>query len=132
MTAQELNVRNKQEVTSEEPTRPGRTFVPDVDIYETADRLWLWADLPGVDEQSVQVNLVDGVLTLTGQVSVSDYDRLSPVYTEYSVGNYSRRFTVSDAVDPNGITARLTNGVLTLELPKAERAKPRKIDISAN
>ncbi|HUI27222.1 MAG TPA: Hsp20/alpha crystallin family protein [Candidatus Kryptonia bacterium] len=132
MTAQELSVRNKQEVTREEPTRPGRTYMPDVDIYETGDRLWLWADMPGVDEQSVQVNLVNGVLTLSGQVSLKDYENLAPVYTEYNVGNYVRRFTLSDTIDPNRITARMTNGVLELELPKAERAKPRKIDVAVS
>ena len=132
MTAQELSVRNKQEVTREEPTRPGRTYMPDVDIYETGDRLWLWADMPGVDEQSVQVNLVNGVLTLSGQVSLKDYENLAPVYTEYNVGNYVRRFTLSDTIDPNRITARMTNGVLELELPKAERAKPRKIDVASS
>ncbi|HVN84925.1 MAG TPA: Hsp20/alpha crystallin family protein [Candidatus Binatia bacterium] len=132
MTAQELSVRNKQEVAREEPTRPGRTYIPDVDIYETTDRLWLWADLPGVDEQSVQVDLEDGVLTISGQVSLKDYENLAPVYTEYNVGNYERRFTLSDSINASGITARMTNGVLELELPKAERAKPRKIEVAVS
>lgn len=132
MSAQELSVRNKQEVTREEPTRPGRTYMPDVDIYETQDRLWLRADLPGVDEQSVRVDLADGVLTLSGQVSLKEYENLTPVYSEYNIGNYVRRFTLSDSIDSGGITARMTNGVLELELPKAERAKPRKIEVAVS
>lgn len=131
MTPQELSVRNKQELSRDEQTRPGRTFVPDVDIYETAESLWLWADMPGVDEKSIEVNLADGMLTLSGQVSLQEYDNLTPVYTEYNVGNYLRRFTVPNAIDSGRITARMTNGVLVLELPKAESAKPRKITVSA-
>ncbi len=82
MTPQELSVRNKQELKGEEQTRPGRTYVPDVDICESADSLWLWADMPGVDEESIQVNLADGVLSIEGLVSLQDYENLSPVYTE--------------------------------------------------
>jgi HSP20 family protein len=132
MSPQELSVREKQELTRDEPTRAGRTYLPNVDIFETADGLWLWADMPGVDEKSISVNLADGVLSITGQVSLEDYEQLAPVYTEYQVGNYARRFSVSDAIDSTRTTARMTNGVLEIELPKAEGAKPRKIDISVH
>jgi HSP20 family protein len=131
MTEQELSVRDKQEVTSHEATRPGRTFVPDVDIYETPESLHLWADIPGVDEQSLHLDLADGVLTIEGQVGVKDYEHLGPVYTEYNVGNYLRRFTLSSDLDADRISARVTNGVLELTLPKAERAKPRRITVTA-
>ena len=130
MTEQELSVRDKQEVTAEEGTRPGRTFVPEVDIYETPEMLHLWADMPGVDEKSVHLNLADGVLTIEGNVGVKEYENLAPVYTEYNVGNYLRRFTLSNDIDSDKITARVTNGVLELTLPKAERAKPRRIDVT--
>ena len=132
MTPQELNVRNKQELTGEEATRPGRTFVPDVDIFETGDSLWLWADMPGVDEQSIDLNLADGVLTIEGRVTVKEYEDLAPVYTEYNVGNYLRRFTVSRDIDADRIRARMTHGVLELELPKNESAKPRRITVSSS
>lgn len=132
MTPQELSVRAKQELKGEEQTRPGRTYVPDVDICETADSLWLWADMPGVEEDSIQVNLADGVLSIEGQVSVKEYENLSPLYAEYNVGNYTRRFTLSGHIDTERIKARMTNGVLALELPKAERAKPRRIPVSAS
>jgi HSP20 family protein len=132
MTPQELSVRTKQELKGEEQTRAGRTYVPDVDICETPNSLWLWADMPGVDEQSIQVNLAEGVLSIEGHVSLRDYENLSPVYTEYNIGNYARRFTLSSDIDAERIKARMTNGVLELELPKAERAKPRRIPISAS
>ena len=131
MTTREMTVHPKQEVKGEEPTRPGRTYMPDVDICETPDGFWLSADMPGVDEQSVDVNLVDGVLSIEGQVSLKDYENLTPAYTEYNVGNYARRFAVSSDIDAARIKARMVNGVLALELPKAETAKPRKISVTA-
>src|SRR4029450_12341160 len=131
MADRELTTQKKQELTGNENTRPGRTFLPDVDIYETPDSLWLRADMPGVDEQSIEINVNDGVLSIEGQVDVKDYENLAPVYTEYNVGNYARRFTLANTIDAHRIPARMQNGVLELELPKAEQAKPRRIAISA-
>jgi len=128
--AQELTAQDKKELASNEQTRPGRTYVPDVDIYETRDSLWLWADMPGVDENSLEVRVADSVLFLEGRVTLQEYDSLSPVYTEYNIGNYARRFTLSNEIDLDRIKARMTNGVLELELPKAERAKPKQISVS--
>jgi HSP20 family molecular chaperone IbpA len=132
MSAQELSVREKQEVQREEPTRPGRTYLPDVDICETVDALWLWADMPGVREDRLTINLDQGVLSIEGTVAVKEYENLTPVYSEYNVGNYLRRFTLSDAIDPNGIKARIKDGVLELEMHKTERAKPRRIAVSTS
>lgn len=132
MTDKELATSKKQEVTGNELTRPGRTFVPDVDIYETPDSLWLRADMPGVDEQSIEISVNDGVLSVQGQVAVKDYENLAPIYTEYNVGNYARRFTLANTIDAERISARMKNGVLELELPKSEKAKPRQIAISVN
>jgi len=132
MAEQELTPREKQEVKAEEQTRPGRTYVPDVDIYETQDGLWLWANMPGVDENSLEINVADNVLSIEGRVTLQEYEDLNPVYTEYNVGNYARRFTLSNEIDTERIKARMTNGVLELELPKAERAKPKRITVSVN
>jgi HSP20 family protein len=129
MTNQELKVRPKQEV-AEEQTRAGRAFLPDVDIYETQESLVLKADMPGVDEKSIQVNLKDGVLTVEGTVALDDYQSVSPVYSEYRVGDYQRRFSVSNEIDVERIRGKMVNGVLHLELPKAEKAKPRQISIA--
>jgi HSP20 family molecular chaperone IbpA len=129
MTQNEINVPEKQE-TREEVTRAGRTYVPQVDIYETKEGLWLWADMPGVDEKSLNVHLDNGVLTIEGQVDVKDYENVTPLYTEYNVGNYVRRFTLSNDVDTDRIVARMQNGVLALEIPKSERAKPRRITVT--
>jgi len=125
----DLSVREKQELTREETTRPGRTFVPEVDIFETKEGLWLWADMPGVDDKSLNVHLSGNVLTIEAQVATTDYENLKPAYAEYHVGNFMRRFTVGSEVDATRIQARMRNGVLELELPKAEAAKPRQIEV---
>src|SRR5512139_2731264 len=104
MTDKELATHKKQELAGNELTRPGRTYVPDVDIYETPDSLWLRADMPGVDEQSIEVNVNDSVLSIEGQVGVKDYENLTPVYTEYNVGNYARRFTLANTIDVERIS----------------------------
>ena len=132
MAEQTLSTYKKPEQAQDEHTRPGRTYVPSVDISETPDSLWLRADMPGVDENSLEVNVASGLLSIEGWVSVKEYENLQPVYTEYNIGNYSRRFTLSNEIDTNRITAKIVNGVLELELPKAEKAKPRQITISAN
>ena len=132
MAEKELTPKGKQELEGEEQTRPGRTYVPDVDICETADSLWLWADMPGVDEKTVEINLAEGVLSIAGAVSLKEHENLAPVYTEYNIGNYLRRFTVSEDIDVDNIKARMTSGVLELELPKSARAKPRRINIATS
>lgn len=129
MTEQQLPVKSKQEVSREEHTRPGRAYVPDVDIYETPEGLWLWADMPGAEEKSISVDLADGVLTIEGQVSLKEYENLTPLYTEYNVGNYARRFTLSSDIDTDRIKARMKNGALEVELPWSERSKPRRISV---
>ena len=132
--ADELTPKEKQELTGREQTRPGRSYVPDVDIHEDDQALWVWADMPGVDQESVEVELNDDVLRLEGRVSAHDYDGLSPIYTEYNVGNYLRRFTLAngDRFERDKVSARLMNGVLEVRLPKAEKARPRRIDVSVS
>ena len=129
MPEQEIVTKEKQQVQGTEATRLGRYYVPDVDICEYPDKLMLWADMPGVSEKNVEVMLKDNNLTLTGTVSPGPYNNLSPVYTEYNVGNYFRQFALNEDVDESRIQARMRNGVLEVELPKREHAKPRKIEV---
>lgn len=130
MAERELNQGNKKELAGEEHTRPGRTYVPSVDICETVDSLRLWADMAGIAEQSVEIKLEDNVLSIEGEVDLKEYEGLHPVYTEYNVGNYARRFTVSNDIDADRIQARIVNGVLEVELPKTAQAKPRRIPVT--
>lgn len=133
MATQELTPKEKQEVTESQQTRPGRYYAPDVDIREDENSLWLWADIPGVKQDSITVDLDNDTLTIRGDVDLSDYEGLTPVYTEYNVGNFVRRFTLasSAAFDVEGVTARVSGGVLTVELPKAQHARQRRIPVKA-
>jgi len=133
MAPQELTPKEKQELSTEqEKTRPGRYYVPEVDIYEFPDHLELSADMPGVSEKDVKVTLENGVLTLEGRVGATMYEGWSPLYTEYNVGNYFRQFSLHESIDAAGIKATMRNGVLELILPKVEAAKPRKIEVQVS
>jgi HSP20 family protein len=132
MPEQEIATKEKQQVQGTEQTRPGRYFMPDVDICENDDGLRLWADMPGVVEKDVDVVLKNGVLTITGTVSTASYEKLAPLYTEYNIGNYIRQFTLNEEIDESRIKARMKNGVLEVELPKREQARPRRIEVTAN
>jgi len=126
----EIEVRKKQEIdrAGGEPTRSGIFFEPNVNIMETEEAITLVADMQGVDPQNLDIDLRDRVLTLTGEVNPVG-DRLNPVYMEYQMGGYMRRFTVGDAIDQSKISADLNSGVLTLTLPKTEKLRPRKIEV---
>jgi len=122
---------NAVQTEATERTRAGATYTPRVDIWETPEGLHLRADLPGVAEDSLDVRLDDRVLTIEGDVAIQEYESLAPVYTEYRIGNFARRFVLSDDIDGAAIHAKLANGVLDLTLPKAARAQPRRIAINA-
>jgi HSP20 family molecular chaperone IbpA len=128
--SQDLAVREKKELTGQEKMVPGRFFVPSTDAYETEDGLTLVMEMPGVVRESLDVSLEDGVLTVEGRLDFSKYEGLEPVYTEYNVGHYARSFSLSDKVDQENIAAKIEDGVLTLTLPKAQAARPRRIAVS--
>jgi len=129
-TEQELQVQQKREVEKKpESTTPARRFLPVTDIYETPDALKVILEMPGVDKDGVEVRVENDVLTIEGQVDFSKYQGLGPVYTEYNVGNYARSFQLSSKIDQDRINAQMRDGVITLVLPKAEKAKPRTIKV---
>ena len=129
-TAQELAVRDKQELVSkDEKTVPGRYYVPSADIYETDEALCVVMEMPGVEKKDLDVALENDVLRIAGRIDFSKYDGMEPVYTEYNVGHYTRSFTLSSKIDQEKIGAQLEDGVLTLTLPKAKEAQPRRISI---
>jgi HSP20 family molecular chaperone IbpA len=129
--AQELAVREKQELAKkEENTIPGRYFIPAADIFETDDALTLIMEMPGVEKKDIDIALEDDVLRVEGQIDFSKYQGMDPVYTEYNVGHYARGFTLSNKIDRDAISAQLADGVLTLTLPKAKDAMPRRITVT--
>ena len=129
-TSQELPPREKRELTGEEKTVPGRYFVPATDVYETEHGLTLVMEMPGVARDGLEIALEEGVLKVDGRLDFSKYQGLAPVYTEYNVGHYVRSFSLSDKVDQDNIVAKLDDGVLTLTLPKAPTARPRRISVN--
>ena len=86
-------------------------------------------EMPGVDKGKVDINVEDGVLTVEGRIDFAKYASMQPVYTEYNIGNFRRGFRLSHIIDQDKISADMENGVLTLTLPKAEQAKPRRIAV---
>jgi len=112
-----------------EPIHENVMFVPHVDIVENAEVITLYADMPGVSKENLSIDARDGVLNLTGKVDAPDNKRKA-IYREYEEGGFTRKFTLGEKIDTEKISAKLTNGVLTLVLPKAEAHKPRKIQIS--
>ena len=114
-----------------EQTRPGPVYSPAVDIFETDAAITVLADMPGVKPEQLDIELRDSVLTLKGRVPSSATASESDVLREYETGTFFRQFTLSETIDQGKIDARLSDGVLRLELPKVERAKPRQITVRA-
>ena len=131
MTTSELEAKPKQKAERRETTRPGAYFQPAVDIFETPEELVLVADMPGVPSESVDVDLEGDALTVEGRVKPDEYEGLKPLYVEYGVGGYYRTFALGEMIDRDGIKAQMKNGVLVLRLPKAERARARRISVDA-
>jgi len=128
---QEIQVQKKRELEAkEEATIPERVFVPEADIYETGDALMVLMEMPGVDKGKVDISVEDNVLRVQGRIDFSKYEGMDPVYTEYNVGNFARSFSLSREINQDKIDAEMKDGVLSLTLPKVEKAKPRTIRIS--
>jgi HSP20 family protein len=123
----------KREVaeTGAERTRDRLAFVPRADVYETEDAIVVVADMPGVDENTVDITLEDNVLTINGYVDSEQPEGYSLAHAEYRVGDYLRAFTLSDQIQRDGIEATVKDGVLRLYLPKVTAAPMRRIPITA-
>jgi HSP20 family protein len=108
-----------------------RGWVPPVDIQETEDAYRLIAELPGLTRDDVQITLESNVLRLSGERKLEkDVKRESYQRIERTYGAFARSFSLPHQVSSEGVSAAFENGVLTITVPKAEQAKPRKITIS--
>jgi HSP20 family protein len=121
----------KGELSTPERTRGGVAFTPRVDILETDAKLLLYADLPGVRPEDLDIRFENGELILLGKCSARN-NNANHLLTEYGVGDFYRVFSISEAIDGSGIDASLKNGVLTVQLPKTEKAKPKRISVKAD
>ncbi len=127
----EIKAREKKEVAGKaEQTKPGPVFTPSVDIFETETALTVLADLPGVTPENIDIDLHDDVLSLVGHIKEDPEPGENVLLKEYEVGQYIRKFTLSEVIDQEKIQAELADGVLRLTLPKVEKAKPRKIQVT--
>jgi len=127
-TTSDLQTQEKQAL-EREGIRPGLVFRPDVDIVERPDDFLVTADIPGVDEQNVDVRLEEGVLSIEATQATEVDSTWTPVHAEYRAGGYHREFTLSEAIDGESIQAEMRDGVLELRLPKSEKHRPRQIAV---
>src|SRR4051812_47295907 len=113
MANQALEKTNAQAPEAVQPSLEKRVYLPATDIIETSNHWMLIADMPGVDERSLEVNIERDTLTIEGRVESTGVPKgYAPAYTEYGLGNFRRSFTLSREVDRDGIEASIKNGVL--------------------
>ena len=118
----------KTPISQEETRQEERYLSPPVDIYESNEGLTVVADLPGVDKADIDVRVDENILTIKGKSKhISPGD---PISREYSLLNFFRQFQLGEGVDQEKISADLKHGVLTLQLPKTEKVKPKMIKVS--
>jgi len=132
-TAQESKALSKtegKEVASVERTHSGTTYTPRVDICETDDEMILYADLPGVCPEDVDIRYENRELTIHGRVC-RRHEKIRFLYGEYGIGDFYRTFAIGEVIDSEKISAEMNNGVLTLHLPKTEAVKPRRIEVNS-
>ena len=125
----QMQKKETSDVQSAERTRWGKIFSPAIDIIETDNELKIYADMPGVDQKTIDITIDQGVLTIQGNVDSAALDEYELVYQEFDIGDFQRSFRLADSVDQEKISANYKEGVLELILPKAEKAKPRKIEV---
>ena len=114
-------------------TDQGRRWVPPMDLVEADDHFVLKADLPGLAEGDVNIEVQDGTLTISGERKAEHEQREKGWYRiERSFGSFSRSLTLPDGVDPDRIEASFKDGVLDVRIPKPEERKPRRISISTS
>jgi HSP20 family molecular chaperone IbpA len=121
-TKSEMNAANP------EPTYGARHFTPRVDILETEKELLLFAEMPGVRSEDVELRYENGELVLHGKVQANPENRAMLLH-EYEEGDYYRVFRIDETIDPTKIEAESKNGVLTVHLPKTEAVRPRQIAV---
>jgi HSP20 family protein len=121
----------------DQPNQTGRSngtmrrWLPPMDLIETADHYVLRADLPGLSDEDVNVQLEDNVLTISGERKAEHQQKQEGYYRlERAFGTFSRSLTLPEGVDPDGVQAHFDRGVLEIRVPKPEQKKPRSVQIT--
>lgn len=128
---QAMEIKDQKQVPAEttERTRDWPCFIPRADIFETEDAYLIKLDMPGVDENKIDITLEKNTLTINGYSNVERPQGYSLAAAEYRIGDYERSFRLTDKINQEDIEAAYEDGVLKLNLPKAEEAKARKIQV---
>jgi HSP20 family molecular chaperone IbpA len=127
----EMTKTAPQAERASESTRGVAVYRPPVDIFDTGEGVKMLLEMPGVGRDDVEIDLERRVLTIRGRGHVTSPEGYRRVYAEYGEGDYERVFTLSEDIDEAAIRAEMNNGVLTLTLPRAEAAKPKRIEVKA-
>ena len=112
-----------------DPTRPDPAIVPPVDVIEDASGITLYADLPGVSREKLNLQVESDTLTIEAKSALSVPEGLTSSHTEVGLARFRRVFTLSKELDTERVSAELAQGVLTLRIPKAQHAQPRRIEV---
>ena len=133
-TIHELQHQKRQETREHgEPTRSERQYLPAVDIHETGEAVIVEAEMPGIAKEGVELHLEDGILTIFAGMPAGKTESAEiMLHREYESGNYLRRFSVAESIDQEKISAVMTDGILTLTLPKQQPTPPKKIEIKTS
>lgn len=122
---------SKKEIESQkEFTTPLKQYSPATDIIETDKELMIYMDMPGVSKERVEVKLEKNVLEISGKIDEKPYVNIKPLYSEYNIGNFSRKFELSNEIDQKKIEAKIDAGVLELILPKTPERQPQLITVN--
>jgi HSP20 family protein len=127
-----MSVNAAVEKKDTEMMRPEATLLPPVDVIEDAAGITLYADLPGVPKDKLNLNVEADTLTIEGEVTLNTPQGMDANHIEVDLPRYRRVFTLSKELDSTKVSAEFNHGVLKLRIPKAEHAQPRKIDIKVN
>jgi len=126
----ESTVPEKREERAPATREEARTIAPPVDIFELPDSLAVIVDMPGVDREDVDVRVENDLLTIKG--TPKSLLKGEQVYREYQLFEYFRQFELSEQIDQEKIVAELKSGILSINLPKAQKAIPKRITVSVN
>jgi HSP20 family protein len=117
---------------AQKPTRSEATLVPAVDVVEDSTGITLYADLPGVAKDKLNLHVEADTLTIDGEVGLTVPEGMEATHAEVGLAHYRRVFTLSKELDTGRVAAELNQGVLTLRIPKAEHAQPRRIEVKVS
>lgn len=120
---------NQQPARKERTSYSDAALTPPVDVIEDATGITVFADLPGVSRDKLDLQIESDTLTIEAEAGLTVPEDLQPGHTEVSLARFRRVFTLSKELDTDKISAQLGNGVLTLRIPKSERSQPRRIDV---